>query len=640
MRRKSVAGIIVGACVLPVMATGPALADGSSTGGPAAAGDGVQQVPGGFLEGKILSAFPSAQVGGDVSAGQKVTLRVYLAGQDPQGLEQLAEHLSDPHDPAYGKFLSAREAASRFGPDEQQRQLVTDWLRAAGLTPGTATNHYIAVTGTAGKVEQALGTTLKDVTMGGTVQVPTAVTPLSVPAKVADAVLAVGGLAPSALQGFDRTLQQTRPIQAAGADTTHCSQWFGQNKDSGVRAYDKPVPWELCSGYSPQQIRTAYGLTTGDTGRNATVGVILNAATKDVTGHINAWAQHEGVPQLKDDQYKEYLPDSMPADPGVNPEQVLDLESAHAMAPDADLAYIAARSPEPADYYDALARAVDDRLADVVSNSWYLGMETQMSGDVIASYEQLFQLGAVEGVGFTFGSGDWANNADIGSLFPQGPSLQYPASDPWVTAVGGTSLVLGKDGSYQYETGWGTAYNTYDPQTGAWSSPWPGTLGFGAGGGPSNLFAQPGYQQGIVPAPLSTGRNRSIPDIAADADGATGMAIGYRDPQDGHYVEDFGGGTSMASPMIAAMLAVLQQHRQGIPVGFANPALYARAGSNAFHDITDHPNGPGNETAVLTYQADDQYTLDTFGHDQGLTSAPGYDTVTGIGTPTPQFFTP
>ncbi|MBU3865689.1 S53 family peptidase [Streptomyces sp. 4503] len=631
------------------MAAGCALGGGLAAGpSAAAAASEGHPVPGGFAEQKIPDAFPTAKVGAELPDDQAVSLRVYLAGRDPKGLATLAGQVSDPKDAAHhGKYLSATEAANRFGPSDQQVKAVTDWLKNAGLTPKTATAHYVPVTGPAQKVEQALGTTLKDVTIGDpAAHVPTAVTPMTVPAEVSSSVLAIFGLAPSAWQTGAAGVHASSPVRAPASPAPgkgkgkgkvkdeQCSQWFGQKLNQDVKPYGKPVPWDLCQGYSPQQMRTAYGLSDKDTGKGTTVAVVFNGVRPDMAGDLNAWIKHHGMSPLKDGQYKEYLPTPAPKPDPDNGEHLMDVESVHAMAPEANLAYVATSGNTPGEMFDGLAKVVDQHLADVVSNSWWLGTEEQMSGDVTATYQELFQLGAVEGIGFTFGSGDAGDlsRGAMGESIPQRRAVEYPASDPWVTAVGGTSLVLDKNGTYQHETGWGSAFDSYDTQTKKWEVPLPGNLGMGSGGGVSTLFSPPAYQHGTTPPGPA---HRQIPDIAADADGHTGLAIGYLNPG-GSYEEYRGAGTSQSAPLIAGLMAVHQQ-RHGTPLGFANPTLYAKP-HTAYHDVTDTPDGPDNPTAVLVPDSQPgSVGLFTFGHDLGLNATPGYDHVTGLGSPTPTF---
>jgi subtilase family serine protease len=177
----------------------------------------------------------------------------------------------------------------------------------------------------------------------------------------------------------------------------------------------------------------------------------------------------------------------------------------------------------------------------------------------------------------------------------------------------------------------------------------PGTFAAGSGGGTGTQFTQPSYQRGIVPASLSEANGsgvpmRVVPDIAADADPATGLVIGVTGTpapdQPAAYTEFPGAGTSISTPLIAGIQADAQQ-ASGQPIGFANPAIYARYGSPAFHDITSQPPGaPAMPDAVLPAgTSQDQPVLETFGMDEGLAAMPGYDDVTGVGTPAPGYFT-
>src|SRR5262249_15050466 len=129
---------------------------------------------------------------------------------------------------------------------------------------------------------------------------------------------------------------------------------------------------------------------------------------------------------------------------------------------------------------------------------------------------------AATGIGVYFSSGD--NGDETLGIQGNSPTPDWPASSPWVTAVGGTSLGVGANGQYLFETGGETGRSTL--ANGAWSTP---NYQYGSGGGTSRLFAQPGYQAGVVPAGIAT-RNggapaRVIPDIAALGDPTTGMLV-------------------------------------------------------------------------------------------------------------------
>jgi subtilase family serine protease len=327
-------------------------------------------------------------------------------------------------------------------------------------------------------------------------------------------------------------------------------------------------------------------------------------------------------------------------------EQSLDVEAVHAVAQDADIAYVGAASCEDSDLLAALNTVVDRHLADIVSDSWG---EPESAADpaMDPAFDQAFSTGALEGIGFYFSSGDDGDDkASTGTK-----QAESPASRPGVTAVGGTSLAVGADDGYQWETGWGTAGSRLNAAGTRWSTALPGTFDDGAGGGASTRVAQPSYQRGAVPAALSQKGSgpamRTVPDISAVADPTTGFLIGLTQTwPDGtvKYGEFRIGGTSLAAPVIAGIQALAQQ-AQGFPIGFANPALYDRRGTADLHDVTDHPLGPDSRLAAVRVDyrngvdgsGGTYTTLQSLGHDSSLTAVPGYDEVTGLGSPAPAY---
>jgi subtilase family serine protease len=280
-------------------------------------------------------------------------------------------------------------------------------------------------------------------------------------------------------------------------------------------------------------------------------------------------------------------------------------------------------------------------------------------------YDQLFQVGAAEGIGFMFSSGDsgYEDPAYEGASSDK-IQVDYPASSPWVTAVGGTSLAIGKSDDYRFETSWGTV-NDPLASDGTWTYQPPGTpgqlqasYGGSGGGGVSTAYAQPWYQKGIVPPSLATAvpegsattGMRVVPDVAALADPATGIAVGETLLGPGNSPAQFYlsriGGTSLASPIFAGIEADAQQVARH-PLGFANPVIYALAGSQsarAFHDVTDHPSGPGYLAEVRSNYTDPynkvgplKTYLRTLGVNgvgaSALPAVAGYDDATGVGSP-------
>jgi subtilase family serine protease len=192
---------------------------------------------------------------------------------------------------------------------------------------------------------------------------------------------------------------------------------------------------------------------------------------------------------------------------------------------------------------------------------------------------------------------------------------------------------------------------------------------YGSGGGTSHLFAQPWYQQGVVPTALATRwsstPHRVVPDIAAVGDPNTGMLVGQTQTFTNgttSYDEFRLGGTSLSSPLMAGMFAVAQQIR-GLnnPIGFANPLLYKGGMSAAaFNDIqhvaaappgilrADYANSENATNGILySVRTLDFHTsskvvqspaFPTGDYDASIFTRSGYDDVTGLGTPTGSFY--
>ena len=199
---------------------------------------------------------------------------------------------------------------------------------------------------------------------------------------------------------------------------------------------------------------------------------------------------------------------------GWAPEESLDVEMAHGLAPDANVVYVGANSCTDDDLLGAISNIVDNHLADVISNSWGEIMHTTDNADItateISAYEQVFKQAAVEGIGINFSAGDCGDSSPFAAA--TGANCQadtsraqanWPDSDPWVTSVGGTALGLdSKSGSYGFETDMGTQRSALSADGTSWT-PLPGNFYFGGGGGTSEDFAQPWYQRGTVPNSLS-----------------------------------------------------------------------------------------------------------------------------------------
>ena len=163
-------------------------------------------------------------------------------------------------------------------------------------------------------------------------------------------------------------------------------------------------PYAVC-GYTPTDFRGAYGVTgTGLTGKGATVAITDAYAAPTIRFDANHYATTHGDPAFTDTG----LTESLPAKPFRNVnlcggngwfgEETLDVEAVHAIAPAANVMYYAARSCTDTDFIEALTRIVDQNKASIVTNSWG-GLDSGTTGGLAAAYEQIFQQGALQGIG-------------------------------------------------------------------------------------------------------------------------------------------------------------------------------------------------------------------------------------------------
>ncbi|MFE1290689.1 protease pro-enzyme activation domain-containing protein [Streptomyces sp. NPDC058751] len=585
-------------------------------------------------------ATPSADKGA-ASDGSRVSARVYLAGRDAKGLAAYARAVSDPHSASYGKYLSAEKARTRFGATGAQVSAVTAWLRSAGLEVTGTTLHYVSVTGDVASAEKAFGTQLHNYAKGGkTYRAPSGTA--SAPAALNGAVLTVTGLdnAPHKARHAD----QLPPPDAVFKNSGPFSSYYGSKTASTLPdAYGTKVPYAV-QGYTGKQLRAAYGAGR-HTGRNVRVAVTDAYASPTIAFDAATYARKHGDAAYSSGQLRQVLPEKYTRTEecgaaGWYGEETLDVEAVHAVAPGASITYVGAASCYDDDLLDSLNKIVDGHLADIVSNSWG-DIEANQTPDLAAAYDQTFQFGAVEGIGFYFSSGD--DGDEVASTGTK--QVDTPANSAWVTAVGGTSLAVGKGDKYLWETGWGTQKASLSADGRSWTG-FPGAFTSGAGGGTSRTVAAPYYQKGVVPNALARANNaagnRVVPDIAAIADPNTGFRVGQTQTfPDGteRYSEYRIGGTSLAAPVIAAVQALAQEARGGRAIGFANPSIYAKAGSKAYHDVTDTPGGKQYAVARVDFvngfdAADGLATsVRSLGKDSSLKTVKGYDTVTGVGSP-------
>jgi subtilase family serine protease len=636
---KAVAVLGAGALALPLFGSGAGFA-----------------APSRVSVGTLPSWVTTARTTGVPAASSKMIVDVVLPLHHVAAAESLVRSLSDPHSASYGKYLSAAQFNARFAPTAADVGSVRAYLAGQGLRVGAtaAGNRWVEVTGTVSDLNKTFGTTLKTYSYQGSSEVGPS-SRLSVPSSVAPLISGVLGL--DTVSSWHHTDNVKKPAlgtvnasaRSAGKPAATpparqpCSSYWGEFTQTVPSTYGRTrLPTTSC-GYGPPDLRHAYGTTWavdhGNTGKGVTVAIIDAYASPTMKADANRWSQENGVPKFAPGQYTEAgtpdpstftMQDECGGEVGWNEEESLDVEAVHGMAPGAKIHYVGGSDCD-AGIDASINYVVQHHAADIVSNS-YGDLGEDDLGDSLAVEHSLFIQAAAEGIGFYFSSGDDGDDTIDGFARPR---ADYPGTDPWVTAVGGTSLGVHSDGTRQFQTSWGDTVDPVDFTTtpATLSERLPGEFIFGTGGGVSKLFGQPFYQKNVVPKTFAkrNGRiNRATPDISLDADPETGYNVALTEP-DENGVETWTaftiGGTSLSSPLFAGIQALASQNRR-VPIGFANPTLY-NLSSSAITDVRN----PSTPIAFATQSGANVVVL---GQDSSLVAVKGWDNTTGLGTPTGQ----
>jgi subtilase family protein len=348
------------------------------------------------------------------------------------------------------------------------------------------------------------------------------------------------------------------------------------------------------AGYSPAQLSAYLRLHGNGSGQT----VVITDAYDDPTivSDVNTYSQQFGLPLACGTagagsacfKFSVQSPDgSAGTDPGWGTEVALDVEMVHAIAPRAAVVLMEAHDASVPALDSAIDHAASLKPA-VISDSWNLNATEFAGQTALDSHCRLSHSLCV------FSSGDFSN--------PTG----WPSTSPDVLAVGGTNLQLASDGSVSSETAWGTPFGLE-----------------GSGGGISYIERRPAYQRKVNPSAY-----RGVPDVSFDADPATGVAVYDSDGITGQWLQI--GGTSVGAPAWSGILAVVGQLRAAagkpplVAAGYAaQRAIYGL--HDGLADITQGENGPVTRSS--------QYGGNACGPQ--CQARPGYDYVTGLGSPRP-----
>lgn len=529
---------------------------------------------------------------GPVSPTSKVTVLLSLPLRDESGLQALLSGLYDPKSPLYGQYLTPDKFTARFAPSLTDYNAVIAFAKSQGLTVQTYDSRVlVSVSGTAAALQTALSTHLNNykATDGTAFFAPD--TNPGLPTGLAGKISGVLGLSNYAkLKPLFRTATVGQIASARALVPTTSSVGTGPGTNFGGGTGHG-------GAFAPKDLRTAYDMT---------------GLPVDGTGQSVGLYEEGGFFPEDIDRYEDFygLPDvpvtvvpvdgfsGAVSDLGVSEEAALDIDMVLALAPGSkEIRVYESPLNYPQGLIDALDLAAKQNVSKTFSISYGLAEQIVGLPVILAENTQLKRL-AAEGTTVYASSGDQGAYTD-GIV----PAVSDPASQPLITAVGGTALYTAPGGAYLGETSWNEL----------------GLFGAAGGGGVSTVWKIPAYQTLIDPT-LNGGSAtmRNVPDVALDAAILTGVDV-YSTAVGGW--ADFGG-TSVSSPLWAAYTARVNQARSeaGLkPLGFANPALYAIGASFLsffdFHDVIDGTNGNAAIYGI-----------------PGFTTGFGYDDVTGFGS--------
>ncbi len=474
-----------------------------------------------------------------------VPVMMALKLRHPHALDAFLHAVRDPSSPLYRQFLTPQEFTRLYGPSPATVARVKAYLRAQGFTvTGVSRNlMFVRASASTAVVERAFSVSIDDY-VHNNVRFYAASSDPRLPSSVAPYVQAVLGLNDAPL--FRPMLVPNRRVSAQSTP----------------------------SGYSPQQIATAYDWPSITSTQNGSGVIIANATAESSnlsTSDLDTFWNTYGLPTHTVNVINV---GGSGGSTGGTIETTIDEERSGAMAPGATLDVYDAASATDSDFTSTYNTIVNDNTAQVMTTSWG-EPESDASSSTLTSDDNIFKQAAAQGISVFAAAGD--NGSSDGTS--NSDTADYPSSDPYVVACGGTTLTLNSNNTIASETAWSDT-----------------------GGAVSAVFSEPSWQVGNG-VPQNGYRNTS--DIAMDADPNTGYSV-YEGGSWSVY-----GGTSFVAPQMAGLIAV-KDSETGTRLGQTNSLIYNDANTSNyatdFNDITSGSNG-------------------------AFSAGPGWDHPTGWGSP-------
>ena len=529
-----------------------------------------------------------------VDSTKEISVVFVLPLKDPQGAARFAERIATPKDPLYGKYLTPEEFAAQYGANEADYLAVKSWAANNGLkiSDESVSRTTLVVRGTVARFEQLFNTQLNNYRGLDGDEFYSASTAPTIPNSIAAKLTGVIGLTNSRHY----------------ASLAKVYKKFGETPAPQVKT-DGAGGSGPGGAYSAADLRTAY--TTPALGGTVPQSVAVfeqgGFAESDVKKYKSA--NHLPDVPVKARDVNGY--GGGIDDPGVELEAVLDIDMIIGINPAVSQVFVYEDGDDPFDValLDALSDVANDNKVQTLSIS-YGQDEVEAGTTQMAAEGQILTQLAAQGITVLVSAGDDGAYGVTG-LLNGTLNVSDPAAQPFVTAVGGTTLFTGPHSVWADESVWNLLVD-----------------GFGAtGGGGSSYWPMPTWQSNLISDGVNfQAPNRNLPDVAAVGNPLTGVAV--YSALNGGWIQI--GGTSVSSPIWAGYLSHLNSAYQTVGLGkisFFNPLLYSIEqwdgffGYDPLNDIVDGNNGVSN-----------------YGYPPGYYAYPGYDNCSGWGTISGQGF--
>jgi subtilase family serine protease len=617
---------------------------------------------------------------GPAQADEAFTVTVHLKMRDEAGFNRALAALYTPGSPTYHRWMTPQLLA-QYAPTAADVQAVKGELAAHGLVVESVASDRLSMRarGSVSGMESAFHTQLHNFEREGKL-FHANITTAGLAGPAASLVKSISGLSNFPMKSMvqypvdPKTHKRLATIPLAQVPVSGLSAHFSNQCFPGPESLALPMlsgaalplgqfygniykseslgKAKVC-GWTPSQLQSHYGLGPAYSrhidGSGETIVIVDGPSDASVQTDLRQFSQLMGLPAITSSNFQIIYPDGKPTQFELNyitnwdDEADLDIEWAHAIAPKAKIVLLIAPTQDWSELEYAVQYAQQNHLGNIISNS-YGYPEAAWGAHTLDGFEQVLKVAAAQGIAVNFSSGD-TGDAYTGS--PNAGGTEFPASSPFVTAIGGTSIGLPNGTTKGAEVGWGNNAAVLANGYGVIDPPFIDGFQSGAGGGVSQYNAKPSWQKSLP------GSFRQVPDISAVADPYTG-AIVVIQGQVGTI-----GGTSLACPVFSAMWA-LADEQAGKSLGQAAP-LIAKMPSSAIADVVPF-SSPTNPAGVIfdasgsTYYSSntllapldatssyysalwfDQnvpgYVVLSFGTDSSLTVTPGWDNVTGWGVP-------